>query len=188
MKTTSATLLFQYWDNLRGERAAPERGEIEPGAMRHALLDTFILEAEADGLHFRLAGTRLCAMFGEELKGRALLGLFQDPATRIELSRVTDAVMDDSAGALTGLAARTRDGDLAELELLLLPLRHGGKTHARMLGSLSPLNPPAWLGQKPLVDAAVRSMRIIWPSGRARAPLTPEARRARLTVLPGGRR
>lgn len=187
MKTTSATLIFQYWDQLRGDRAAPERGEIEPGAVRHALLDTFILEADAEGLAFRLAGTRLCAMFGGELKGRRLQDLFADRATRVEIARMSDAVMDESAGALTGLAARTADGEMVDLELLVLPLRHGGKTHARLLGSLSPLASPPWLGHKPVVDAEVRSMRIIWPSGMPRPAMTPEARRARLTVVRGGR-
>ncbi len=187
MKTTSAQLIFQYWDKLRGDRAAPERGEIEPGAVRHALLDTFILEAEGESLVFRLAGTRVCALFGQELKGKPLLPLFADPATRIEMARMTEAVMDESAGALAGLAARTLDGDMLDLELLVLPLRHNGRTHARVLGSLGPNLPPAWLGAKPVVDATVRSMRIIWPSGQPTATITPEIRRSKFTVVRGGR-
>lgn len=187
MKTNSATLLFQYWDTLRGQRAAPERGEIEPGAVRHALLDTFILEVVDDSLVFRLAGTRLCAIFGTELKGKTFTSLVRDPATRVELSRMVDAVMDDSAGAVTGLTAANDDGDIVELELLVLPLRHGGKTHVRVMGVLAPIERPGWLGQKPVVDATVRSMRIIWSAMTRPPQASPEARRARLTVVPGGR-
>ncbi len=188
MKTTSTTLIFQYWDTLRGSRAAPERGEIEPGAVRQALLDTFILENAADGLAFRLAGTRLCALFGGELKERAFASLWPDPATRVELGRMVEAVMDESAGAVTGLTMYTERGESADFELVVLPLRHGGKTHARVLGALAPVAPPAWLGLRLPVSVEVRSMRIIWPSGLPR-PTTPTAdRKARFTVLQGGRR
>ena len=85
MKTTNAQAIFAYWDRLRGARSAPERGEIEPGAVRHALLDTFILENGADGLTIRLAGTRLCALFGGELKDRSFNSLWPDAPTRVEL-------------------------------------------------------------------------------------------------------
>ena len=43
MKHSSNRELFEYWNKRRGRRSAPERGEIEPGAIRHVLADTFIL-------------------------------------------------------------------------------------------------------------------------------------------------
>ena len=58
MKNLSTRLVYEYWDALRGERAAPERGEIEPGALRHALADTFVLENEPIGPVFRLLGAK----------------------------------------------------------------------------------------------------------------------------------
>lgn len=191
MKTTSTTLIFQYWDQLRGSRAAPERGEIEPGAVRQALLDTFILENSASGLTFRLAGTRLCALFGGELKERPFSSLWPDAATRVELSRMTDAVMDDSAGAITGLTVMTERGGIGDFELLVLPLRHRGKTHQRLMGALSPVFVPEWLGHARIASIEIRSMRIIWPSGLRQRDTVPHAsaeeRRSRFALLPGGR-
>lgn len=187
MKTLSTQAVFAYWDGLRGSRSAPERGEIEPGAVRHALLDTFILENGKGGLAFRLAGTRLCAMFGGELRDRTFASLWTEPVSRVEIMRMVDAVMDESAGAVTGLRASTAHGASADFELLVLPLRHGGKTHSRVLGALSPVIPPDWLGQHPVTATEVRSMRIIWPSGRPRPANAPEERRARFTLLHGGR-
>jgi hypothetical protein len=191
MKTTSTSLIFQYWDQLRGSRSAPERGEIEPGAVRQALLDTFILENTAAGLTFRLAGTRLCATFGGELKDRTFSSLWPDAATRVELSRMTDAVMDDSAGAIIGLNITTERGGSGDFELLVLPLRHRGKTHERLMGALAPVTLPDWLGHDRIASTEIRSMRIIWPSG-LRASHTPakpsaEERRSRFMLLPGGR-
>ncbi len=187
MKTQSTTLLFQYWDSLRGSRSAPERGEIEPGAVRHALLDTFILENAREGLNFRLAGTRLCALFGGELKDRPFASLWTDAATRIEILRMVDAVMDEAAGAVTGLSVESRRGAMADFEMVVLPLRHGGKTHARVLGALAPVMVPPWLGSDPIERIEIRSMRIIWPSGLPRSGPGPDERRARFTVVTGGR-
>ena len=46
MKHPTSRMLFSYWDGLRGARAARERGEIEPGEIRHILADTFVLEID----------------------------------------------------------------------------------------------------------------------------------------------
>ncbi len=70
MKHPTSRLLHAYWNGLRGARAAPERGEIEPGEIRHVLADSLILEIDAprQSATVRLAGTRLCALFGAELR------------------------------------------------------------------------------------------------------------------------
>ncbi|MEJ1934798.1 PAS domain-containing protein, partial [Nostoc sp. NIES-2111] len=70
MKHPASRTLFSYWDTLRGERTAPERSELDPGAIRNILADTFILEVDAgQTFPFRLAGTRVCALYGRDLKG-----------------------------------------------------------------------------------------------------------------------
>ena len=57
--------------------AAPERTEIEPGAIRGVLADAFILALDRGSGHpIRLAGTRLCALFGREIKGKSFLDLW----------------------------------------------------------------------------------------------------------------
>jgi hypothetical protein len=67
MKHSSIRELFDYWNERRGRRAAPERGDIEPGDIRGVLADTFILAFDAPASHpFRIAGTRVCALFGRE--------------------------------------------------------------------------------------------------------------------------
>ena len=69
MKHAATRALYAYWDRCRGDRAAPDRADIEPGAIRHVLGDTFIVTFDAKAGHpFRLAGTRICALFGGELE------------------------------------------------------------------------------------------------------------------------
>jgi hypothetical protein len=184
-------MLFSYWDGLRGERAAPERGEIEPGEIRHILADTFILEIDSDRqAAFRLGGTRLCALFGRELKGEPLHGLWPADA-QDEMQHFIDIVLDETAALVVGLVGETDDGDALDLEMLLLPLRHRGKTHARLMGSMAPAAAPTWIGFRPLTHLRTISHRVIWPSGRPlpREPMSDEAaeRRRRLVLHPGGR-
>lgn len=189
MKNPSTRLVFDYWDTLRGERSAPERGEIEPGALRHALADTFVLENEPIGPVFRLAGTRLCALFGRELRGRAFAALWPDVEAQGDMRRLVQTVMDETAGAVAGLTAQTQNGASVHLELLLLPLRYRGRTHARILGALSPALSPEWLGLDTLDSMRMISLRMIWPDTRALRPAESPSqdKRPKLMLLPGGR-
>jgi hypothetical protein len=71
MKHPSNRELFD-WNMRRGERLAPERADIEPSAIRKILGDAFVLERHGvSNPVFRLAGTRLCALFARELKGES---------------------------------------------------------------------------------------------------------------------
>lgn len=192
MKNPSTRAVYDYWDQLRGDRAAPERGDIEPGALRNVLQDTFVLENGPIGPVFRLAGTRLCALFGGELKGRPFIALWPDVEAQGDIRRLTEIVMDESAGAVAGFTAETVGGAAISLELLLLPLRHRGRTHARLLGSLSPAFSPHWLGLDSINCVRLVSVRMIWESGAAAGmatefATTPEKRRAGFVLHDGGR-
>jgi hypothetical protein len=184
-------MLFSYWDALRGDRAAPERGEIEPGEIRHILADAFILELDEDRqAEFRLGGTRLCALFGRELKGRPFPELWPE-AGRTEARRWLDIVTDETAGLVAGLVGTTQDGATVNLEMLLLPLRHRGKTHTRIMGALSPALVPSWMGLHAITHLKTVSVRVIWPSP-AIAALAPSSeatveRRRGFVLHQGGR-
>ena len=68
MNLNGTIALFQYWNRLRDGRPAPRRTEVEPADIKTLLADTFILEKDTRGeAVFRLAGTRLCAIYGREL-------------------------------------------------------------------------------------------------------------------------
>ena len=70
MKLAASRELFAYWNALRGARSAPERDDVDPGAIRGVLADTFILEFDpAAGFPLRVVGTRTNALFLRELRG-----------------------------------------------------------------------------------------------------------------------
>jgi hypothetical protein len=202
MKHAASRSLFAYWNALKGERTAPERSEIDPVAIRDILADTFVCEVDEDGGHpFRLAGTRLCGLFGRELKGRGFASLWDPGRTAVgarEAARLVQAVLAESRGVVAGLQGTTRGLKVLDLELLILPLRHAGKTHSRLLGCLSPSQPAPWAGLDPVVQLDLTSLRVIRdgdatglePTLRPdepQAPPPPPERRGLFTVYRGGR-
>ncbi|GGK31370.1 PAS domain-containing protein [Salinarimonas ramus] len=191
MKHPATRMLFSYWDALRGERAAPERGEIEPGEIRHVLADAFVLELDEDrDARFRLAGTRMCALFGRELRDTRLVDLWPERA-RHDVRRNLDIVVDETAGIVSGIVGATGEGETVDLELLVLPLRHRGRPNARALGCLSARIVPTWIGFHSVTTLTTVSMRVVWPSGRpldvVQPPLDAIERRRRFVVHDGGR-
>ena len=103
MKHPTSRMLHAYWERLRGERAAPERAEIEPGEIRHLLADSLILELDmaARSATIRLAGTRVCALYGRELKGAPFARLWGSQAP--DPWRMVEIVASDTLGVVAGL-------------------------------------------------------------------------------------
>ena len=163
MKTAPTRKLFAYWNARRGSRPAPERGDIEPGAIRDILGDSFIVTFDAEAGHpFRLAGTRVCSLFGRELRGEPFVRLWDD-ADRDVVGGLVAMVADEAVAVVAGANARTPEGARADLELLLLPLYHRGRTHGRLLGVLAPIAAPYWLGAQHIGALTLGTIRHLGP-------------------------
>jgi hypothetical protein len=165
MKHPSSLELYAYWNQLRGGRAAPERGDIDPAEIRAVLADTLMIEvdqspASRTAFPIRLAGTRVNALFGTDLKGRSLTSLWRLQDRR-DIAALAAAVMDDTRPLVAGAIAAPPGEPSLSLELLLLPLRYKGRTHARLLGALSAATVPSWLGLIPVAPLVLVSHRMI---------------------------
>jgi len=161
LKLASSQQLYAYWNALRGARGAPERNDIEPGAIRGVLSDTFILEYSAkEGFPFRVVGGRTSALFGRELREAAFLGLWREEDAH-EIVRVIEGVADGAQPFLIGAGSAPEGAAALGLEVLLLPLRHHGATHARLLGCCAPAATPPWLGVLPLRPLQISSLRAL---------------------------
>jgi hypothetical protein len=204
MKHAASRTLFAYWNSLRGERTAPERSEVDPVAIRGVLADTFVCEVDRAANHpFRLAGTRICALFGREVKGLGFATLWSPSPTEDgsrEAHALVDTVLSEACGVVAGLEGTTRGLKTLDVELLLLPLRHGGRTHSRLLGCISTSTSTPWTGLDPVIQlelTAVRVMRDAVAAGEAavltgtdanrRHPSSMPERRGPFTVYIGGK-
>lgn len=163
MKHKASRDLYAYWNSLRGEHPAPERSQIDPGAIRAALGDTIILSQErGKDAQFRLAGTRVCALFCRELKNTAFEPLFDDKS-REDLTRLVHQANADFTGFVAGLTANVDDAPALPVELLLLPIFQRGTTDGRLIGVLAPASAPYWLGVKPVQSLTLASWRHVSP-------------------------
>lgn len=163
MRSVSSKNLFEYWDRLRKGRRAPERGEIEPSDIRELLGDTFILEINNSlkSISYRLAGTRLCGVYGKELKGYGYLGVWNEEHNLTIIRCVNKAYLDYTPVVISH-TGKTNQGREVNLETLLLPLLPTADGSARILGVSSVVgDAPFWLGTEPIVSNAVLRARDI---------------------------
>jgi hypothetical protein len=157
MKHPSSREFFAYWDEKRGTARAPDRSEIEPGAVRELLGDIFVLSYDAAaGYPFRVAGTRVCALLGCDLKDRSFSALFA-PEGRRAIEDIISVVAEEMLGAVAGITATSENGTAAHLELLLLPFNARAHTPLSLTGLLAPFESQPGL----LRDFKVTSWRYI---------------------------
>jgi hypothetical protein len=162
MKQDGSIALFHYWNRLRDGRPAPKRTEIEPADVKRLLADTFILERDTrNEAVFRLAGTRLCAVYGRELKGFSFPSLWQDKDRRL-VGRLIHGVFESANVVVIvfdGISTNQRSNPF---EMIVLPLE-GGADNQRCLGAVSAIEKPFWLGADPIVEARIESVRVVDP-------------------------
>jgi hypothetical protein len=183
MRQSVTKQLYAYWNRLKGARSAPERSEIDPAEIRDALADSFILEVDSrERFPIRLCGTRLDALWLSEQKGKSFLDLWREEDRRA-LSSVMLTVVDGVTPVVAGAEGTVGDGlEPLDLELLLLPLRHFGKTHARVLGALTPSHQPHWLGLAPAGPLRLKSFRVVAANETRMIPLGVAALRPRIAA------
>ncbi len=138
MKHPSSREFFAYWDKVRGTEKAPDRSDVEPSAVRELLGDIFVLSYDNEaGFPFRVAGTRVAALLGRDLRDQSFSALFTEAARR-EIEGIVTAVAEETLPAIAGITATAQNGQLAHLELLLLPFITRAHAPISLTGVLAP--------------------------------------------------
>jgi len=203
MQQRTLQILYAYWNGLRAGRIAPSRLEIDPSRIGAILPEIFLIErVDAATYSYRLAGTRLCEIFGRELRGTNLLDGWA-AADRALLARDLTLTCEHGAGTHFVVEAGAGSSRRVQLETLLLPLMHAGSAIGRVIGATSAIASPHWLGHDKLIDKRLVSHEQIWPDGRPRSaaaagshtapapslpPATLKGDRRAFRVLDGGRK
>jgi hypothetical protein len=179
--------LHRYWRALKSRRAAPERNDVEPGAIRSILADTFMLEFdEGAGFPLRISGSKANALFMRELRGLPFLELWREEDWETVHSALRSAA-DESVPRLLSAEACPQGLESLSIEMLVLPLRHRGSDHSRMLGAIALEETPQWLGLIAAGPIALLSAHPIgevdreagWPGGSASFSLPAPRRQQR---------
>lgn len=166
MKQRTTQTLYAYWNELRAGRVAPRRLEIEPARIGSILPETFMLErTDAATYRYRLAGTRLCETFRAELRGTNMLDGWDEP-DRAALARHLTATCEQGAVTLLIIEASAGTTRRVQFEVILLPLMHANDAIERVIGAMSAMSSPHWLGHERLTDKRLIRHELIWPDGR----------------------
>ena len=189
MKHKINQTLLAYWNDVRQNRPAPRRFEIEPSQIAGILPHTFILERIAsDNFRYRLAGTALCDAFRQEFRDTNFLNGWAEE-DRISLERLLSVVTTQAGVGRLDVEIAASAGQTAAFEVVLLPLIHTRDTVDRILGAFSPVDAHDWLGHEQLTTRHLKTTEVIWPDGRPHAlndmlhrqvPFLPHIRKARI--------
>jgi hypothetical protein len=164
MQHKTSKALFAYWDSVRAGRVAPHRFEIDPSKISAILPYTFILERiDAETYRFRLAGTRMCEIFGQELRGTNFLDGWE-VIDRLPLLRQFSSLTRQGSVGVAHIEVCAYAEEAVPCETLLLPIRHTHDTIDRVLGSFVPMTSPNWLGEMPVTRKSLLINEVIWPS------------------------
>jgi hypothetical protein len=138
MRQTSSRALFEHWKGLCRGTVVPDRNDLDPAAIGAVLQDVFILGADSrNQWQYRVAGTRLSAFAQRELRDEPFERWWR-AQDRMDALRMLRGAAQDNTAIVGGISGRGPENDNHMFELLLLPLRHGGRPGLRMLGGLFP--------------------------------------------------
>ena len=138
MRQVASRTLYAHWIDVKCGQASPDRNDLDPSALGAILQDVFILGAEPGGpWRYRVAGTRLAGFANRELRDEPF-ERWWSAADRRDLGRMLQRVVDEDAPLVGGAYGASIDQSRYEFELVLLPLRHGGRPGLRMLGGFFP--------------------------------------------------
>jgi len=166
MRLRTSRCLFDYWNGVRGGRLAPQRFEIEPSSISELLPETFILDCDnVSSYRFRLAGTRICEQLGREFRGANLLD-FWSADDREALDSLLNGIISDGSVGVVSFEAVADEERSARFEMTLMPLIHSSRSVNRMLGSITAVEPPYWLGSVPIHHQFINQVDVVFPGGQ----------------------
>jgi hypothetical protein len=161
MRLQTTIDIFDYWNRLRGREDAPLKSQVEPAHVRHILPSLFILEARDGGeVCFRLAGTRICDLFGRDLRGERFSALWAHGQDE-DIGRTAAGAMEHAIPALFNATGYSTAGHSASFEIVILPLRAPEGVCSRLLGAIAPSAAASWLEIVPLEFLALDRSRLL---------------------------
>jgi len=189
-------VVLRHWEQLRGERPAPDRKELDLRALAPALRWLGILERRESELRYdwRIAGSGLCDAWGYELRGtEAMTGMPR--FERDTILRLFDRVITTCQPALMRMSLKIGLGERrCPAEALALPLADASTGRMLVAFVLVPQCPPGIPCHPVMEDAELHFLRLIWTEpvpGRAQPQLPPHSpvvrRKGIFTVIEGGR-
>jgi hypothetical protein len=187
--------LFRHWEMLRAERACPTREEIDLKALRDIVPDLLVIERDylRSAFKFRLAGTRVCALFNRNITGGNVFDGW-DAFEADVISRHLLTVHNQMQPAVIRMRFTTDRRQTVAAELVALPVQMRGSHRIQILAGLFPFRAAQSLGHAGITGRELASARVIWtehlePAPRRQPDLSPPIRNTMRSfrVINGGK-
>lgn len=128
----SSRALFRFWETMRGDRSAPDRGDLDLKAVRDLVPWLFIAEyaVKARMFRWRLAGTGVCELYRRELTGTNMLAGWDNFEADV-ISRFLSSTLHTFQPSVLRLRFGTDHGATVGVELPAFPIiaADGATTH-----------------------------------------------------------
>lgn len=166
--------LFRYWEAIRGEMSAPPRDWLDLKKIRSLVPSLFMIERRpGKGYVWRLAGTRVCELWGTELTGKPAL-VHVERFERETLTRLFDGVVDAHQPFVLRFRLNSSQGMSVAAELVGLPLRARNGAATFVFGVVMPFREISRPRHDQVTSFELSAARTIWtepvPGGETAVP------------------
>jgi hypothetical protein len=155
--------LFRHWEMTRAEMPCPSRESFELGPIRDVMADMVVIDRDhlRNGFRFRLAGTRVCDLYGRNITGQDVL-LGWDDFEKDVIGRHLLTAFNQKQPAVIRMRLTTDRTQQIAAELLALPVTMAGSHRTQIIGGLFPFIETRNLGHTRIVARELVSGRVIW--------------------------
>ncbi|MCB1377547.1 MAG: PAS domain-containing protein [Alphaproteobacteria bacterium] len=159
----SSRTIFRFWEQMRAERSAPRRTELDLTRIRTLVPDLLIAEREprSGTFRWRLAGTNICELYRHEVTGGNMLAGWDSFETDI-VSRFLNAVIQNQQPCLIRFRLRTDLDQVIGAEFIGLPLLAADNQTVHIFGGVFPFRDITSLGYGRIVAMELAGARSIW--------------------------
>jgi len=144
LKAPVLKTLYAYWQEIRGNRPAPRRNDIDPSEIVSVLPYLALLDVESAPRRYRvrLIGTTVVSWYGSDFTGRYLHELDFGSGNSFSYTLLDQIVDRVAPGHMSG-EYRKADGRLIRYERVYMPLSNDGEAVDMLLGAALRLPPEA---------------------------------------------
>lgn len=164
MQDSPSRTLLEHWNDVRAGAPYALRKDIRPQRLGKALPLIFMIARHDGALHFRLAGTSICALFGRELKGAPFSEFWESESASLANASSLQAI-EASIPLCLHITMNTPGSDVAA-SLLLLPVAATRPNPDRLIGALE----LKILAEQRILNEGLTGVRLIMVT-RSLAPL-----------------
>jgi hypothetical protein len=155
--------LYRYWETIRAEKAAPNRGDLNLAQIGAIVPNLMMLERDhmRQTYKWRLAGTQICQLYRRELTGTDALAGW-DKFERDTIKKLLDTVVTSLQPCLLRYRLTTNSDQVIGAEMIGLPLhaRNGSRFH--VFGGIFPFRDITGIGYEDIKQLELSGARTIW--------------------------